>query len=91
VVSDISGVSLAFNPPVRHTRLEYLGLRVNYLDARKLAIELCFAIGWVVVGRLEAINMNPGCLKDIASDTAFANRLVAPGPEAVPFPLVVEN
>lgn len=35
-------VSLAFDPPVRHTRLEYLGLRVNYHLLRGMTPEEIF-------------------------------------------------
>jgi subtilisin family serine protease len=35
-------VSLAFDPPVRHTRLEYLGLRVNYHLIRGMSPEAIF-------------------------------------------------
>lgn len=35
-------VSLAFDPPVRHTRLEYLGLRLNYHLIRGLSPEVIF-------------------------------------------------
>jgi subtilisin family serine protease len=35
-------VSLAFDPPVRHTRLEYLGLRVNYHLLRGMTPEQIF-------------------------------------------------
>lgn len=35
-------VSLAFDPPVRHTRLEYLGLRLNYHLIRGMEPEAIF-------------------------------------------------
>lgn len=35
-------VSLAFDPPVRHTRLEYLGIRVNYHLLRGVSSEKIF-------------------------------------------------
>jgi hypothetical protein len=35
-------VSLAFDPPIRHTRLEYLGLRVNYHLLRGMTPEVIF-------------------------------------------------
>jgi hypothetical protein len=58
----------------------------RYLDAGQLAVQRCFAIGRVVlVERPQISDLKLGCFKDSDGSAAFADRLVAPEPEAVPF------
>jgi hypothetical protein len=64
----------------------------RYLDAGQLAVQPCFAIGKVVwVERPQVSDLNSGCFKDSDGSAAFADRLVASEPAAVPFSRVGEN
>src|SRR3954454_22547867 len=65
--------------------------QLRYLDARQLAVQHRFAVGRVLVERLQVSHQNLGCFKDVASRTPFADWLVAPEPEAVPFSRVGED